>query len=179
MRFKFLFVSFLSLLFLVSMELFVFNAETLVALCFLLFVYLVVKYLGDSVGESLKEKSIALEREFNECFRLERQGLELISASYTKQLNLSSVVKGFFHLLFKVHAAYVEDVSSELAKYYTACIEQMLFQLRNLEEGFSRDLHRYYFQRIFVGVENVPLTFRMFQENFPMSSYSRTFINRL
>lgn len=172
-------ISFLFLLFLVSMEFFVFNAETLVALCFLLFVYMLVKYFGDSIGESLREKSIVLEREFSECFRVERQSLELISSSYVKQLNLSSVVKEFFYLLSKIHTVYAEDVSSALAKYYVVCMEQMLFQLKNMEEGFSRDIHRYYLQRLFVGVGNVPSIFRLFQENFPVSGYSKTFLNRL
>ena len=156
-----------------------FNAETLVALCFLLFVYLLVKYFGDSIGESLQEKSITLEREFNECFRIERQSLELISSSYAKQLNLSSVVKEFFHLLSKVHEVYVEDVSSELSKYYVVRMEQILFQLKNMEEGFSWEIHRYYLQRLFVGIRNVPSMFRLFQENFPVSVYSKIFLNRL
>lgn len=179
MRFRYLFISFLLLVFLVSMEFLVFNAETLVALCFLLFVYLLVKYFGDSIRESLKERSVVLEREFEECFRIERESLELVSSSYARQLNLSFLVKEFFRLLNRIHAVYVDDVSFELSKYYALCIEQVLFQLRSVEESFSRDIHKYYIQRLFVSVENVPSVLHLFQESFPMNKYSKTFLGHL
>jgi F0F1-type ATP synthase membrane subunit b/b' len=83
-----------------SKEFIVYNEETIVLLCFVIFMALAVKYLKNTAIESLEARSNSIEKEFNDFYRVREEVIESLISAYKKQTNVTTDLKAL-HVLSK------------------------------------------------------------------------------
>lgn len=85
--------SYLVIIFLLSKELFVFNAEFLVAITFFLFIFIATKYLSANIANSLDLRAKEIKQEFDSFVSLRLKSLENLIAFYNKNAEISNQIK--------------------------------------------------------------------------------------
>lgn len=76
-----------------SKNIIIYNEETLVALSFLAFVYFIFHYFGDTIKESLNERSYAIKTELQNFLILKQESLNELYREHKKISNLSTGLK--------------------------------------------------------------------------------------
>ncbi len=120
--------------FLISKEILVFNEKTLVALAFIVFMFLVLTNYGESFAKGLDEKSNLLEEEYSRSKALEKAYVEKLIAFHQSQAEVSSEIAKFaesledsFNELLQIREeAYVAELE--------ALVEQRLKRLYEVEQ---------------------------------------------
>jgi F0F1-type ATP synthase membrane subunit b/b' len=85
--------SYLVIIFLLSKELFVFNAEFLVAITFFLFIFVATKYLSANIANSLDSRAKEIKQEFDSFVSLRLKSLDNLIAFYNKNAEISNQIK--------------------------------------------------------------------------------------
>jgi F0F1-type ATP synthase membrane subunit b/b' len=93
-----------------SKEIIVYNEETIVLICFAIFMLLAVKYMKNTAIESLESRADAIEKEFNDFYRVRENVIESLIQSYKKQTTVS-------HDLKMMHASSKKQIQSIFANH--------------------------------------------------------------
>nr|YP_009476679.1 ATP synthase F0 subunit 4 [Storeatula sp. CCMP1868]AVM81172.1 ATP synthase F0 subunit 4 [Storeatula sp. CCMP1868] len=92
--FKFALIFFI----LISKEFIVFNEEVLVLLAFLVFIFLVIKFVKNSINDSLNEKLEIIRKEFEFYKNLQKQTISYLINYHLKQISLVKNMKTILNL---------------------------------------------------------------------------------
>lgn len=170
---------FFGLIISLSKELIVFNAETLVALCFFLFLYVLVVYLSDTVNKTLEERAKSIHKSFEGYFELEKQQLETLSQYYVRQLGFLINLEKLFVYLRKVHLLFLQDVSMDWRGFQLNYLRFLLGEFRSSESSFSGVIHGYYISRLYISNSHFVKILPTLSRRFPIAFYKHFFIRNL
>lgn len=179
MKINYIVTLFFILILAISKEFFILNAELLVAFCFIAFVYVISAYFRDSIKESLEEKAVTLQKEFDQYFSVEKQQLSSLISYYTRQLDFLPKLEGFYLLLKDLHEVFILNASISLKNYYINYVKYILLEIRTGEESLYKNIHNYFVLKSYLSnVHFVKLVF-MFHKKFPSLLYKKYFLKGL
>nr|YP_007890601.1 ATP synthase F0 subunit b [Histiona aroides]AGH24095.1 ATP synthase F0 subunit b [Histiona aroides] len=75
-------------------NIFILHVETLVLLCFILFLIFAYVLLKDLITSSFNDRALLIEKEFNDSYSLKEQTLVLLAEHHAKQVSLLSEING-------------------------------------------------------------------------------------
>ena len=131
-RFLALFYFFIGSLF-ATANIIIMNEETIIALCFVLFVSTLYVYGRVSILNSLTERSGQISKGFDNFFNLHLQNLELLISFYKKQNNLLTKVNSVSEFSKKEILTVIEKKEKSLNSLIVLQIEQKLSSILTKE----------------------------------------------
>lgn len=135
--------SFLAFCVLSSKNIIIYNEETLVALSFGAFIYFIFQYLGNTVTESLNERSNTIKVELQDFLKLKKESLEQLLNEHKKMLHLrfflhnvsqfskNELVTTGLSVKQAFHALFYQQIEQRLSTLYLSAfpLQQKLQQL--------------------------------------------------
>ena len=128
---KFLFF-FLAFCVLSSKNVIIYNEETLVTLSFVLFVLFVFHYFGNTLKESLDERSQAIRVECQNFLQYKEQSLQELLAEHQKIGQLQGALSQLMHFTKGSITQFAATAAPSLATTFSQQMTQKCSELRNL-----------------------------------------------
>lgn len=115
---------------LVAGGVYIINEETLLALIFIAFVFLIYEMVSDLVRTELDNRTLKIEQEFDAFFAIREKSLELLLQNYNKQLtihqNISDLVRATERLLSTSMTAKKAKLENQLAAQIKTKLEYLV-----------------------------------------------------
>lgn len=137
--FVFLFLAFCVLS---SKNIIIYNEETLVALSFLAFVFFCFKYFGDTIKESLNERSDSIKLELQNFLNLKQQALIHLKEEHQRIYNLKHILPilgGFTEKQLSIRSEYG---GNDLKQIFCNQITHKLLVLGSSKNKLQQDLQQ-------------------------------------
>lgn len=118
-----------------SNHILIYNEETLVALSFFLFVYLVHKYAGDSIGASMDSRGQEIAAELEQYLVAREAALQALSQAHKATTHLQPHMASLGHGVTQAMSHYAAGCSNMVQRDITRGIEARCAYLSALRSG--------------------------------------------
>nr|YP_009446447.1 ATP synthase F0 subunit b [Ancoracysta twista]ATY40935.1 ATP synthase F0 subunit b [Ancoracysta twista] len=124
-----------------SKEIILLNEETLVGICFILFVLYTNKYFSASVANSLDEVAANIEKEFSNYFSVYKKTLELLITYHRRKLDLYVTMESVFSWAKSEVAEIVTARNLALQQELTSQLQNRLNRILMKESDFIQEIY--------------------------------------